>query len=89
MQYICVLFRPLVPNKWAFRVDAVDKCTFCYHRYKGDGRLWTPACVEVCPTASRLFGDLDDPSDPVAELVRRASPSWRGRISRPEEECTT
>jgi hypothetical protein len=60
-----------VPNKWAFRVDAVDKCTFCYHRYKGDGKLWTPACVKVCPTVSKLFGDLDDPSDPVAELVRR------------------
>jgi Fe-S-cluster-containing dehydrogenase component len=75
-----VLFKPPVPNKWAFRVDAVDKCTFCYHRYKGDGKLWTPACVEVCPTGSRLFGDLDDPSDPVAELVRRGV----AKLARPD-----
>ena len=31
-----------------------DKCTFCYHRItKG----LMPACVEVCPTQARTFGD--------------------------------
>jgi Fe-S-cluster-containing dehydrogenase component len=34
----------------------------------------------VCPTASRLFGDLDDPNDPVAELVRRGV----AKLARPD-----
>jgi Fe-S-cluster-containing hydrogenase components 1 len=62
------IVKPPVPNKWAAAEKAVDKCTLCYHR-KESGR-WIPACVEVCPTKSRMFGDLDDPNDPVARLVR-------------------
>ena len=35
----------------------VDKCTLCYHRItKG----LQPACMEVCPTHSRFYGDLND-----------------------------
>lgn len=74
-----VIFEPPVPNRWAYQPDAVDKCTFCYHRKAGDG-LWQPACVEVCPTNSRMFGDLDDPKDPVAERVR----SGKARALRPD-----
>ncbi|MCS7107154.1 MAG: 4Fe-4S dicluster domain-containing protein [Acidilobaceae archaeon] len=62
------LFKPPVPNEWATAERAVDKCTLCYHR-KELGE-WIPSCVEVCPTKARMFGDLDDPNDPVAELVR-------------------
>ena len=28
-----------------------------------------PACVETCVGESRMFGDLDDPNDPITELV--------------------
>lgn len=41
-----------------------DKCTLCYHRItKGQ----SPACVEVCPTGARIFGNLRDKE---GELVR-------------------
>lgn len=32
-----------------------EKCTMCYHRIT---RGLKPACVEVCPTGTRIFGDL-------------------------------
>ncbi|ABL87444.1 4Fe-4S ferredoxin, iron-sulfur binding domain protein [Pyrobaculum islandicum DSM 4184] len=71
VNYGGVMFQPPVSNKWAVKIRTVDKCTFCYHRKTSDDKLWTPACVEVCPTKARSFGDLDNPNDPVADLVRR------------------
>ena len=44
----------------------MDKCTFCDHRVEA-GRK--PACVETCVGSARQFGDLNDPDDPVAQLV--------------------
>ena len=44
-----------------------DKCTFCYHRTT-KGLL--PACVEVCPTQTRVFGELNDRSNPLKKLLR-------------------
>lgn len=44
-----------------------DKCTFCYHRIKQD---LLPACVEVCPTQARIFGDLNSPASPLARFRR-------------------
>jgi Fe-S-cluster-containing dehydrogenase component len=45
---------------------SMDKCTFCAHRV--DKGL-KPACVETCVGSARMFGDLDDPNDPVAQIV--------------------
>jgi Fe-S-cluster-containing dehydrogenase component len=45
---------------------SMDKCSFCSHRVD-QGRK--PACVETCVGSARQFGDLDDPSDPVAQIV--------------------
>lgn len=45
---------------------SMDKCSFCAHRVdKG----MKPACVETCVGSARQFGDLDNPSDPVTQLV--------------------
>jgi Fe-S-cluster-containing dehydrogenase component len=44
-----------------------DKCTFCYHRI-GQGLL--PACVEVCPTQARIFGDLNAAASPLSRFLR-------------------
>jgi Fe-S-cluster-containing dehydrogenase component len=41
-----------------------DKCTLCYHRIK-KGK--DPACMEICPTGSRFYGDLNDKE---SDLVR-------------------
>lgn len=47
--------------------DTADKCTFCYHRIT-KGLL--PACVEVCPTQARIFGELGDRSSPLRRFQR-------------------
>jgi molybdopterin-containing oxidoreductase family iron-sulfur binding subunit len=44
----------------------VQKCNLCVERLR---RNQPPACVEVCPTSCRVFGDLEDPRSAVSELV--------------------
>lgn len=44
-----------------------EKCTFCYHRVvKG----LTPACVEVCPTGARMFGEVHQRNSPLTHFRR-------------------
>lgn len=46
-----------------------EKCSLCYHRIT---RGLQPACVEVCPTQARVFGDLlnDPPDAPIRRFYR-------------------
>jgi tetrathionate reductase subunit B len=44
-----------------------EKCNWCYHRItKG----LNPACVEMCPTGSRVFGDLNDKNSPISLFIK-------------------
>ena len=47
-----------------------EKCTLCYHRIT---RGLLPACVEICPTHARVFGDLKNPveNDPLQAFVQK------------------
>jgi Fe-S-cluster-containing dehydrogenase component/formate-dependent nitrite reductase membrane component NrfD len=66
----------------AIYIDPVShtaaKCNFCAHRI--DQGL-QPACVQVCPEEAIIFGDLDDPSSRISQLIGRNSV----QVRRPEQ----
>ncbi len=53
-------------NDYRREHPSMDKCSFCSHRVE---KGLKPACVETCVGSARLFGDLDNPDDPVTQLV--------------------
>jgi formate-dependent nitrite reductase membrane component NrfD/ferredoxin len=55
-----------------------EKCNFCANRVENN---LLPACVSVCPTECRIFGDLDDPSSEVAQIAQRELT----RVRKPEK----
>ena len=59
------------PYKARYRNPAkriADKCDFCEDRLKSGKE---PACVVTCPTKTRIFGDLNDPASPVAQMKEK------------------
>lgn len=58
----------------------VEKCNFCEERLAA-GKL--PACVEACPTAALLLGDLNDEQSAIRRLLRERFSVQR----RPELGC--
>ena len=44
----------------------IDKCTFCAHRVE---KGLSPACVEICPTSSLIFGNINDPESEISRVL--------------------
>jgi Fe-S-cluster-containing dehydrogenase component len=61
-----------------------EKCTWCYHRITKGLR---PACVEVCPTGARQFGDLKRESDPVRLAIEHDRVGVLQAHLRTEPQC--
>jgi Fe-S-cluster-containing dehydrogenase component/formate-dependent nitrite reductase membrane component NrfD len=51
-----------------------EKCNFCANRVENE---LLPACVSVCPTECRIFGDLDDPASAVAQIAQEQAVTVR------------
>ena len=49
-------------------MGVMEKCTFCLHKTR---RGEYPACMEVCPTGSRQFGNLRDPESTVRKIIEQ------------------
>ncbi|HXI28803.1 MAG TPA: NrfD/PsrC family molybdoenzyme membrane anchor subunit [Vicinamibacterales bacterium] len=58
-----------------------EKCNFCANRVEND---LLPACVSVCPTECRIFGDLDNPVSEVARIAK----SQASAVRKPEKGTT-
>ena len=48
------------------KTQTADKCTWCYHRIEHGEK---PACVDVCPTGTRTFGDINDPESEISKAL--------------------
>ncbi|MHC4975790.1 MAG: 4Fe-4S dicluster domain-containing protein [Planctomycetota bacterium] len=49
------------------RKGVMEKCHFCLQRTR-QGRM--PACLEVCPTGARKFGNVLDPNSSVSQILK-------------------
>jgi len=64
----CVQACPYGARSLNHNRGTAEKCNWCYHRItKG----LQPACVEVCPTGTRIFGDRLDPESPVSQFIAK------------------
>jgi Fe-S-cluster-containing dehydrogenase component len=62
-------------------VGTALKCDLCASRVAAGAM---PACVEACPTESRVFGDLDDPDGALARRLRDQEVVALGSAGKPK-----
>lgn len=60
------------------KAGVVGKCDLCVHRLEIG---LDPACVEACVYGARIFGDINDPSSEIAQVIRQR----HGRVLQPEQ----
>ncbi len=53
---------------WNAAEEIAQKCTFCAHLL--DQGWDEPRCVEACPTEALVFGDADDPTSKVSQILK-------------------
>lgn len=56
---------------------SADKCDFCRETNLKAGKQ--PACVESCPTKALTFGDLNDPTSEISQLIQN-KPVYRQKV---------
>lgn len=69
---LCSWACPYGAREYDANEGVMKKCTLCIDRIYNenlDPVDRVPACVAVCPTSARHFGDLGDPSSAVSRLV--------------------
>jgi Fe-S-cluster-containing dehydrogenase component len=83
---------PMVPEWGTPEVErrprgVPEKCSFCHQtidrglalgKIPGVDPEATPACVNICPTGARMFGDLNDPESVVSKALHN-NPTYRLR----------
>ena len=69
---LCSWACPYGAREYSEVEGVMKKCTLCVDRIYNENLPESerePACVQVCPTRARHFGDLGDPESKVSKLV--------------------
>lgn len=73
----CIIACPYDARFFREDLGVVEKCDLCAHRLD---RGEVPACVETCPSKARIFGDWNDPTSELREVLAKR----QYRLKKPE-----